>query len=402
MKAWLERVHPPGEPLELPDLPVAEAASPGKPLAALVLGRGHKATVVFDDPLIGSRHCELSYDGTFWRVRDLGTDNGTSVNGAPIRWPRALFRGDELQLGTTRLRFGAEAPVEEPRLVEAIARDPDDEAAWLVWADWLLDHGDPRGERIAQARGKGRLDHLGWLGPLGDAFISGGLEIDWHLGFVRRAVLRKVPAADELDWRFAVSTLLQLPLSRFARELTVDVPRFTRAPRARARADVVEALGYVAALPAIPSTLERLTLGCLVGERAPAVPVPEALAARAPRLRGTGVFASARTASLRLLSTVGQVRFDGLREGVRALTDIARLRRGTPTRVHLETPPGLTFIADGNPCFFRPEAAGWQLIAGRLRGEVRVNNRVDGVYELLPGDVIELTGAGRLRFEVEP
>src|SRR5688500_18514450 len=34
-------------------------------------------------------------------------------------------------------------------LEEAIAQDPDDEEAYLVYADWLAERGDPRGELIA-------------------------------------------------------------------------------------------------------------------------------------------------------------------------------------------------------------------------------------------------------------
>jgi hypothetical protein len=35
-----------------------------------------------------------------------------------------------------------------------------------------------------------------------------------------------------------------------------------------------------------------------------------------------------------------------------------------------------------------------------MRGEVRVNQRIDSLYELLPGDVIDVQAAARFRFEV--
>ncbi|MFT3697859.1 MAG: TIGR02996 domain-containing protein [Kofleriaceae bacterium] len=37
---------------------------------------------------------------------------------------------------------------DENQLIAAIAADPDDEAGWLVYADWLLERDDPRGELI--------------------------------------------------------------------------------------------------------------------------------------------------------------------------------------------------------------------------------------------------------------
>jgi hypothetical protein len=35
-----------------------------------------------------------------------------------------------------------------------------------------------------------------------------------------------------------------------------------------------------------------------------------------------------------------------------------------------------------------------------MRGELRVNHRIDALYELLPGDLIEIQGLARFRFEV--
>jgi hypothetical protein len=35
-----------------------------------------------------------------------------------------------------------------------------------------------------------------------------------------------------------------------------------------------------------------------------------------------------------------------------------------------------------------------------MRGELRVNQRVDSHYELLPGDLIEVQAAAKFRFEV--
>ena len=50
-----------------------------------------------------------------WSVRDLGSTNGTFVNGERIVGERALRAGDEIRVGETRLLFRAERDVDERR-----------------------------------------------------------------------------------------------------------------------------------------------------------------------------------------------------------------------------------------------------------------------------------------------
>ncbi|MBE2250861.1 MAG: FHA domain-containing protein [Myxococcus sp.] len=391
MKCWFERLNPPGDVIDLPE---------GK--SVMVYGRSPKCTLVFDDALVSARHCEVSSDGVFWRVKDLGTEAGTKVNGRPIRYPRALFDGDLLQFGRVELRFRSEVRADDPLLRDAIAREPDALEPWLVYADWLLERGDPLGERMAAARSGGRLDHASWLGPLGERLFQGELEIDWHLGLARRATFRQVVGQLPYDWHDAVSTLLRTRVAQFLRELVIDVPRLRAGPRPLELDELIDAQRLIASLPTVPATLERLSLGYRLGDRSQRLSCIEELAQRVPRLRGQDVFASVRHARLRVLSTVDGARLIGVTEGFRPLTQVTRVRRGTHTQLHFESPPGIPFIADGNPCHFAPGDGSWKLFAGRLRGEVRVNNHTTSVYQLLPGDLIGIQGAGTFRFEVLP
>jgi DNA-binding CsgD family transcriptional regulator len=50
-----------------------------------------------------------------WSVRDLGSTNGTFVNGERIVGERALRAGDEIRVGETRLVFRAERGVDDRR-----------------------------------------------------------------------------------------------------------------------------------------------------------------------------------------------------------------------------------------------------------------------------------------------
>lgn len=389
MKCWFERLAPAGDPIELPE---------GR--ATLVFGRSPKCTLVFDDALVSARHVEVTGDGVFWRVRDLGTEPGTRVNDRPIAWPRALFDGDVLQFGRAQLRFRSEVRAEDPVLKAAIASDPDAPEPWLVYADWLLERGDPLGERMAAARSGGRLDHASWLGPLGERLFQGELEIDWHLGLARRATFRQVVGQLAYDWHDAVSTLLRTRVAQFLRELVIDVPRLRSGPRPLEIEELVDAQRLIASLPSLPPTLERISLGYRIGEHPGPVVCIEELASRLPRLRGQSVFVTVRHARLRVVSTADGIKLIGLGEGVRVLSAVTRVRRSSPTHLHFESPPGIPFIADGNPCHFAPGDGTWRLFAGRLRGEVRVNNHATSVYQLLPGDLITLQNGCTLRFEV--
>ena len=63
-----------------------------------VIGRGRSADVIIAEPTISRAHAAIGYDGEGFFVEDLGSTNGTSVNGK--REPRApLSSGDEIRLG---------------------------------------------------------------------------------------------------------------------------------------------------------------------------------------------------------------------------------------------------------------------------------------------------------------
>jgi adenylate cyclase len=55
-------------------------------------------------PTVSSRHCQLEFRDGFWHLQDLGSSNGTRVNGTPCttRW---LVNGDELAFSRYRYRI---------------------------------------------------------------------------------------------------------------------------------------------------------------------------------------------------------------------------------------------------------------------------------------------------------
>jgi hypothetical protein len=70
----------------------------------LVIGRLPECGVVLADSNVSRRHAELRRAGDSVVLTDLGSTNGTRVNGAPIR-ERVLVSGDEVSVGSTKLIF---------------------------------------------------------------------------------------------------------------------------------------------------------------------------------------------------------------------------------------------------------------------------------------------------------
>jgi pSer/pThr/pTyr-binding forkhead associated (FHA) protein len=70
----------------------------------MVLGRASEADVLVDDLYVSDEHAEiLPDDGGGWSVRDLGSTNGTFLNGVKVARPTPLAAGDQLRLGKTRI-----------------------------------------------------------------------------------------------------------------------------------------------------------------------------------------------------------------------------------------------------------------------------------------------------------
>jgi pSer/pThr/pTyr-binding forkhead associated (FHA) protein len=75
-------------------------------------------------------HAVLERYASGWSIRDLGSRNGTYVNGEPITAERALRPGDEITIGETRFVFRAEVAATrsdtalEPATSGTIAADP--------------------------------------------------------------------------------------------------------------------------------------------------------------------------------------------------------------------------------------------------------------------------------------
>lgn len=71
-----------------------------------LIGRGDMCDVVINAPLVSRRHSQIAWDGAYCAIEDLGSTNGTFVNGQRLSEPRVLKDNDRVQIADIVLVFG--------------------------------------------------------------------------------------------------------------------------------------------------------------------------------------------------------------------------------------------------------------------------------------------------------
>ena len=80
-----------------------------------VVGRRPESNVVLAGTSVSGRHCMIRRDGFRYFIRDLGSTNGTRLNGREVNVEMRLRPKDILQVGTLEFLFDSdEKPEEEP------------------------------------------------------------------------------------------------------------------------------------------------------------------------------------------------------------------------------------------------------------------------------------------------
>jgi hypothetical protein len=81
-------------------------ALPAQATRPTTIGRFPDCDCVLDDPSVSRRHAELRRHGERWLLRDVGSRNGTRVNGMRVTEETEVRPGDHLSLGGVRYRLG--------------------------------------------------------------------------------------------------------------------------------------------------------------------------------------------------------------------------------------------------------------------------------------------------------
>lgn len=78
--------------------------------SSIVLGRSSEADITIEDTGVSRRHVEIiNQDGVFLAV-DLGSTNGSTVDGTPLHGRRELVDGSVIRMGRTAITFRLIAP----------------------------------------------------------------------------------------------------------------------------------------------------------------------------------------------------------------------------------------------------------------------------------------------------
>ena len=79
------------------------------------IGRSSRSDVHLPDATVSKSHAEIVRAGDGWLIRDLGSRNGTRVNGVEAREPISIKDGDVLEIGKVMVRVGAESSAQGTR-----------------------------------------------------------------------------------------------------------------------------------------------------------------------------------------------------------------------------------------------------------------------------------------------
>jgi serine phosphatase RsbU (regulator of sigma subunit) len=91
------------------------------PSEACGLGRSPENRVVLTDSSVSRQHARFFFKENAWWVEDLGSKNGTKVNGNLIDGPKKVKPGDGIQVGSFQLVFSSEAATGSARVADIAA-----------------------------------------------------------------------------------------------------------------------------------------------------------------------------------------------------------------------------------------------------------------------------------------
>jgi predicted component of type VI protein secretion system len=120
------------------------------------IGRHDDCLIRIKSSQVSRRHCELFEASDKLTIRDLGSSNGTFVNGKKVTGQQALKPGDELTVGAVTLRVAKigqaavapASPISKPKaadtaVLDAITAEPEPEQEEF---EMEFDDGDPEPE----------------------------------------------------------------------------------------------------------------------------------------------------------------------------------------------------------------------------------------------------------------
>lgn len=96
-----------------------------------ILGRSETVQLSMPgDTMLSRQHCAFEWNGSAWHVRDMGSKNGTSINGQPLVREHLLVPGDVVVAGRQQIEYEVGKVVEAPPVPSPVefVDDPSSEA----------------------------------------------------------------------------------------------------------------------------------------------------------------------------------------------------------------------------------------------------------------------------------
>ncbi len=181
----------PGQPLPRPEpIPAAREPSAVRPLPGktLRIGRALDSDIVVSDPGASRHHAELRNVAGAYRIVDLGSNNGTFVNGQRTA-DAPLSEGDVVGIGSSTFRLAGQ------ELQEFAAAPPGDGG------------GDRDGDRDGDGDGTLEIPYaVRWLVPKGERFANFDIlnDNDTQLDYYRRFGHIYAVGVPTKKWRLVV------------------------------------------------------------------------------------------------------------------------------------------------------------------------------------------------------
>jgi len=169
-----------------------------------LIGRAPECDIVIDDPLVSRQHARLTCDGVEVFLEDLGSRNGSRINGAQLRGQTLLENGDRVQIGAREFVFSQDSAYSQMRIPLARrglakARESSDIPGDLESGPWSIEEEITLVAWVDPGREEGSvrwpLDMLVEL--LGRAMLS-GRQRD-VTGIMEQAVISMNRALDALE-----------------------------------------------------------------------------------------------------------------------------------------------------------------------------------------------------------
>ncbi len=146
------------------------------------VGRLPESTIELSDASVSSRHAELTVNGLDYRLKDIGSTNGTRINGKPLvaGESHSLQDGDSVSFGSVKGVYASENPADASPM-------PSAESAVAVAAESSIRPADFENASPFQTKSNKRE-------PMAVAILSlGTVAIVGFLGALALVFLMKAP-----------------------------------------------------------------------------------------------------------------------------------------------------------------------------------------------------------------